>query len=115
MLRDLTDVRNCTRRGFLTPASCDQAPTEALLADEQLMRCYELQQLGLLPTQPVTAGPNGLQKDGAGRAEGVDVEKPFRLAVKRRLSKRHREELDGVAFAAAQPDGESAEGAPSSG
>ena len=26
MLRDLTDVRNCKRRGLLTPASCDQAP-----------------------------------------------------------------------------------------
>ena len=26
MLRDLTDVRNCKRRGLLTPASCEQAP-----------------------------------------------------------------------------------------
>jgi len=123
MLRDLTDVRNCKRRGLLAPSSCDKPPTEAqlaeartalLLTDEQLLRCYELQQLGLLTTQPgVTAGPDGIKKYGAGMAEGVDVEKPFRLAVKRRLSKRHREELDGVAFAAAQPDGEGAEGAPS--
>ena len=44
-------------------------------------------------------------RQGGKAPASADVEKPFRLAVKRRLSKRHREELDGVAFAAAQPEG----------
>ena len=105
-------MRNCKRLALLAPSSCGTPPTDAqlaearaalLLTDEQLLRCYELQQLELLTT---TGGSND------GKEEGADVEKPFRLAVKRRLSKRHREELDGVAFAAAQPDGESADAAP---
>ena len=110
-------MRNCKRLALLAPSSCGTPPTDAqlaeartalLLTDEQLLRCYELQQLELLTKELLTT--TGGSNDG--KEEGADVEKPFRLAVKRRLSKRHREELDGVAFAAAQPDGESADAAP---
>ena len=111
-------MRNCKRLALLAPSSCGSPPTDAqlaearaalLLTDEQLLRCYELQQLELLTKELLTK--TGGSNDG--KEEGADVERPFRLAVKRRLSKRHREELDGAAFAAAQPDGESAEAAPS--
>ena len=115
-------MRNCKRLALLAPSSCGTPPTDAqlaearaalLLTDEQLLRCYELQQLELLTKELLTKElltTTGGSNDGG--EEGADVEKPFRLAVKRRLSKRHREELDGVAFAAAQPDGESADAAP---
>jgi hypothetical protein len=94
MLRDLTDARNCKRSGLLTPSSCDSPPTEEMLAearaallitDEQLLRCYELQQLALLTKAPAAFA--------TAEAVDADVEKPFRLAVKRRLSKRNREVL----------------------
>ena len=109
-VRDLTDARNCVDKKLLAPPSfseppteqqLEQARTELLLTDEQIWRCYELQQFDLLQR----SGGGGDGDGGKGKAPAADVEKPFRLAVKRRLNKRHQEELDGVAMQAAQPDG----------
>ena len=59
-------------------AQLDEARTALLLTDDQMARCHEMRQLGMLQT------------GGEAPADDEAV-KPFRLAVKRRLSKRHRE------------------------
>ena len=88
LLRDLTDARNCVAKQLLVPASVSEPPSEAqleaardalLLTDEQLLRCYELQQFELLQKS---------KKGKAAEAELEKVEKPFRLAIKRRLGVR---------------------------
>ena len=80
-------MRNCKRLALLAPSSSGTPPTDAqlaearaalLLTDEQLLRCYELQQLELLTKELLTT--TGGSSDGG--EEGADVEKPFRLAVR---------------------------------
>ena len=90
LLRDLVDYRNCVAGGHMAPKAVDgSAPPAALLAsaraalrltDEQLTRCYEMQQYA---------------KIGKAKA-GDDASKPWRLGIKRRLLKLHQEELDAV-------------------
>jgi hypothetical protein len=107
VLRDAVDLRNCLRLGLMRPApgkpSTDtyKAGAAALrITDEQLLRCYEAQQYALLQPQLAAA---------ASDAEREALAKPWRLDVKRRLNKKHREELDAIMMQVQQAEAEAAE------
>ena len=98
LLRDVTDLRECLRQGLLKPSSTSSPVTAEqtaaarralLVTDEQVSRCYEIQQYMLL---------RKMQADNPNAPESAveAVEKPWRLAVKRRLNKKHKEELDNL-------------------
>lgn len=106
LLRDLTDARNCLAKGLLKPVSTSSTPSaeqmaearrELLITDEQCVRCHELQQYRMLRAELEAAG-----------ADDEAATKPFRLMIKRRLNKRHQEELDSVLSIAEQQAAEAA-------
>ena len=90
LLRDRVDYRNCIAAGLMVPKATDGvAPPAELLSiarnalritEEQLTRCYELQQYAKIGKQAV----------------GAEGAKAWRLCIKRRLLKLHQEELVAV-------------------
>ena len=90
LLRDRVDYRNCIAAGLMAPTATDGvAPPAELLSiarsalritEDQLTRCYELQQYAKIGKQAV----------------GTEGAKAWRLCIKRRLLKLHQEELDAV-------------------
>jgi len=91
-LRDLVDVRECLERGFLLPgpgtdlpdAAWEEARSALRITREQLSRCAEILRFRSLHKQVVSSN-----------AETAELlVKPFRLTIKRRLNKKHKEELD---------------------
>ena len=107
-LRDLTDVRLCVAGGHMAPASTHCEPSTEqyvsaskalLITDEQLVRCHEVQQLRMVRKQLAAA-------DDAAAKEAVL--KPFRLHVKKRLNKKHKEELDALLSVVAEAEARAA-------
>jgi GNAT superfamily N-acetyltransferase len=99
LLRDLVDYRNCVRLGLMAPTSMSAPPTADALGaardalrvtDEQLTRCHELRQYAQL------------------RGANEETTKPWRLAVKRRLLKLHKEELDALLSVQAKEEADTA-------
>ena len=93
LLRDLVDYRNCVRMGLMKPAAASESPSSEALAaaraalrltEEQLTRCHEMQQYQMVKSAPAVAGDADAHV------------KPWRLLVKRRLLKLHKEELDAL-------------------
>ena len=94
LLRDRVDYRNACDRGLLPPAptadaiapptseALAQAREALLLTEEQCLRVSEMRQLA------------ELRKRGEGDTD--EALKPLRLAAKRRLAKKHKEELDAL-------------------
>ncbi|KAL1520979.1 hypothetical protein AB1Y20_022537 [Prymnesium parvum] len=102
MVRDVVDYRNCHSLGLLPPDSlAAAAPLEAvgearrklLLTHEQATRCHELRQYVQLAGELAAV-------DEADTEAREAVVKPWRLKVKRRLSRQHQEELDPTVLAA---------------
>jgi GNAT superfamily N-acetyltransferase len=103
LLRDATDYQSCVAAALLRPESTTSVPTPAQLAaarsalritDEQMQRCYELQQYRLLKQKLAVVG--GLQQGNEPARLDEDAIKPFRLLLKKRLNKKHKEELDAL-------------------
>lgn len=93
LVRDIVDLRRCRAHGVLSPnpdwtgATREmllQARRRLLLTEEQALRCYEIQQYTEL--QLVDKDKEALFKS-------------WRLQVKRRLSKKYKEELDALLVA----------------
>ena len=108
LMRDLTDMRCCLKAALMRPADVSSPPTAPQLAearkvlpvtDDQLHRCYELQQYLMLQDQLAQLRAKGGPDD-----EQEAVTKPFRLAIKKRLNKMHKEELDALLSIQAHSD-----------
>ena len=111
LLRDRVDYRNACERGLLAPESTDGPPSsEAVddarsalrLTEEQCVRVHEMRQLAKL-------------REAGGSVLAEEVIKPFRLLVKKRLAKKHKEELDAMLSLHAREENEPAAGASSEG
>ena len=83
----------------------EEARRALRLTDEQLGRCHEIQQYmglqrALAALEPAGAGGKGKGKErvgeGGGDKEKEELVRAFRLGVKRRLNKKHKEELDNL-------------------
>jgi len=112
LVRDLTDARNCIAHGLLAPPSpstaapptaLSEARRQVLITEDQAARCYELQQYLQLRRQEAAVGDEGK------REEALDeLRKPWRLQVKKRLNKKHKEDLDALLVPVEQQQGEEA-------
>ena len=105
LLRDLTDTRNAQRLGLLVPtpvgapvsaAELKRAKAAMRTTDEQLHRCYEVK------TYVQLLGEMSGMAEGS--AEREAKEKPYRLALKRRLNKKHEEDLAALDLPPADAD-----------
>mmetsp|Transcript_30428 Transcript_30428/g.50371 ORF Transcript_30428/g.50371 Transcript_30428/m.50371 type:complete len:445 (+) Transcript_30428:105-1439(+) len=97
LLRDLVDMRSCLQRGLLLPQSPSapatdeqwrQARHELHITTEQLARCYEVQQYAMLEREVAVKREEDPKRE--------EMLKQYRLSVKRRLNKKHLEELSAI-------------------
>jgi len=100
LVRDLTDLRSCLQASLMRPADMCSAPTPEQLAkarkvlpvtEDQLHRCFEVQQYQMLLDELAR-----LRAAGATAHEEEAATKPFRLSLKKRINKANKEELDAM-------------------
>jgi histone acetyltransferase 1 len=116
LVRDLVDLRLCRKKNLLVPPGAgvalpEPARSEARhalrITDEQIARCYEMRALEMLNLEinalpenkgaPDSSSAAGPATAGAPLSEAAEaLTRPFRLNVKRRLNKKHEEQLKAI-------------------